>query len=187
MPSPVNRWSEKMMWPGLLAAERQTALDHLLHHVLVADRAAHQLDAAVAQRDLEADVAHHRRDDGVAAEPPGGLQVPGAHQQHRVAVDDAARRRRRRSRDRRRRRTPRPSGSRARRTARASCSRVRRAAIEVDVAAVGRRAQHLDVEAELANSRGATVVVAPFAVSIGELERGRAAADPAAPAAACAM
>ena len=74
---------------GLLAAERQAALDHLFHHVLVADRAAHHLDAALPQGDLETDVAHHRRDDAVAVQLATGLQVTGAHQQHGVAVDDA--------------------------------------------------------------------------------------------------
>ena len=42
------------------------------------------------QRELEPDVAHHRRDDGVALQPPLALQLPAAHQQHRVAVDDLA-------------------------------------------------------------------------------------------------
>ena len=49
--------------------------------------------------------------------------------------------------------------------------RMRRSAIEIDVAAVGRRAQHLEVEPELLNSRGATVVVAPLAVSIAIFRR----------------
>ena len=42
----------------------------------------------LAQRQLEADVAHHRGHDGVALQAPLALQLPGAHQQHRVAVDD---------------------------------------------------------------------------------------------------
>ena len=79
-----------MMWPDCSPPSDRSRLDHLLHHVLVADRAAHQLDAAVAQRDLEADVAHHGRDDGVGSEAPFALQLPGAHQQHGIAVDDAA-------------------------------------------------------------------------------------------------
>ena len=74
----------------LLAAERQAALQHLLHHVLVADRAAHEADAELPQRDLETDVAHHGRDDGVALQPAFALQLARAHQQHGVAVDDAA-------------------------------------------------------------------------------------------------
>ena len=74
---------------GLLAAERQAARHHLLHHVLVADRAPHDVDVRVAQCDLEADVAHHRRHDGAALEPPFALQLAPAHEQHRVAIDDA--------------------------------------------------------------------------------------------------
>ena len=74
----------------LLAAERQAAREHLLHHVLVADRAADQVDARVAQRELEADVAHDGRDDRVALQPAFALQLARAHQQHGVAVDDLA-------------------------------------------------------------------------------------------------
>ena len=43
-----------------------------------------------AQRELEADVAHHGRDDRVAAQPAFALQLAPAHQQHGVAVDDPA-------------------------------------------------------------------------------------------------
>ena len=74
----------------LLAAEREAALAHLLHHVLVADRRADQLDAERLERELEADVAHHGRDDRVTAQPPFPLQLAAAHQQHRIAVDDVA-------------------------------------------------------------------------------------------------
>ena len=42
------------------------------------------------ERELETDVAHHGRDDRVALQPPFALQLAAAHQQHRVAVDDAA-------------------------------------------------------------------------------------------------
>ena len=74
----------------LLAAERQVPLQHLLHHVLVADRGAHQVDAERLQRQLEPDVAHDGRDDRVAAKPPLALQLMAAHQQDRIAVDDLA-------------------------------------------------------------------------------------------------
>ncbi len=74
----------------LLAAEREIAFEHLLHHVLVADRGAHQLDAARAQRQLEPDVAHHGRDDGVPFQPTFPLKLPAAHQQHGIAVDNAS-------------------------------------------------------------------------------------------------
>ena len=99
----------------LLAAEREVARDHLLHHVLVAHRAADQIDAALAQRDLEADVAHHRRDDRAVAQPARRLEVPGGQQHDRVAVDDPAADGRRRWRGRRRRRTRCRAGTRARR------------------------------------------------------------------------
>ena len=61
----------------LLAAERQTALQHLLHDVLVADRASHEIDVRRAQRELETDVAHHGGDDGVVLEPALALQLTG--------------------------------------------------------------------------------------------------------------
>ena len=148
MPSPVKRCSGKDDVPGLLAAERQPALDHLFHHVLVADRASDHLDAALAQGELETDVAHHRRDDAVAEQLAPGLHVTGAHQQHCVAVDDAAL-----GIDQdgavavaveRHTDTARLLDHRA-----LQVLRMRRAAIEIDVAAVGRRAQQVDVEAQL--------------------------------------
>src|SRR5262245_31879560 len=74
----------------LLAAERETASDHLLHDVLVADRTPNQVDPRLAQRELEADVAHDGRHDGVAAETTLRLHVPRAHQHDRVTVDDSA-------------------------------------------------------------------------------------------------
>ena len=76
--------------PRLLAADRQIAAYHLLHHVLVADRRPDHLDAAFAQSDLESDIAHHRGDDGVAFQPALRLEIPRAHQQDRIAVDDPA-------------------------------------------------------------------------------------------------
>ncbi len=74
----------------LLAAQRDAALDHLLHHVLVADRTPHEADTRLAARDLEADVAHHGRHDRVAAQPTLALQLARTHQQDGVAVDDLA-------------------------------------------------------------------------------------------------
>src|SRR5688572_28724440 len=58
---------------GLFSAKRQIPLLHLLHDVLVADLRADQLDAELLQRDLQPDVAHDGRDDGVAAQPALGL------------------------------------------------------------------------------------------------------------------
>ena len=74
----------------LLAAQRNAALDHLLHHVLVADRRPHQLDAALPEGELETNVAHHRRHDRAAAQLPAALQILGRDQQDRVAVDHRA-------------------------------------------------------------------------------------------------
>ncbi len=42
------------------------------------------------QRDLQPDVAHDGRDDGVAAQPAFGLHLPRAHQHHVIAVEHAA-------------------------------------------------------------------------------------------------
>src|ERR671921_607622 len=73
---------------GLLAADGEPALLHLLHHVLVADRCAHELDAALAECELEADVAHDRRDDRIARQVAGLAEMIRRDQQHRIAVDD---------------------------------------------------------------------------------------------------
>ena len=112
MPSPVKRWSEKMMWPDCSPPIEMPRLHHLLHHVLVADRAAHQLDARLAQRDLEADVAHHGRDErrcrSDAPAPSCAARTSAGPRRRRRP----GRRDRRRSRDRRRRRTRRPCGGR---------------------------------------------------------------------------
>src|SRR3989304_3071180 len=64
IPSPVNRWSEKMMWPDC--------------------------SPPGAQRDLQADVAHHRGHDRAAGELAFRLEMDGAHQEDGVSVDDAA-------------------------------------------------------------------------------------------------
>src|SRR5262245_6691396 len=74
----------------LLAAKRQTALEHFLHHVLVADAATYEADAEPPQRDLEANVAHHRSDERVALQPAFALHLPAAHQEHGVAIHDAS-------------------------------------------------------------------------------------------------
>ena len=46
---------------------------------------------ALAERQLESDVAHHRRDDGVAARRPVAFSCRAHISMHRVAVHDAAR------------------------------------------------------------------------------------------------
>src|SRR4051794_31831890 len=74
----------------LLATEREIAPDHLLHHVLVSHRTSEHLDAALAQRNLETDVAHDGSNHRVSFELALRLQLARAHQQHGVAVDDLA-------------------------------------------------------------------------------------------------
>ena len=141
------------------------------------------LDAAVAERDLEADVAHHGRDHGVALELPERLQVPSAHQQHRVAVDDAAPSRRRESRGRRRRRTRRPAGSRARPPREPAPRGWVEPQSRLMLRPSGVALRRCDVEPELVeqprrHGRGRAVRGVD-----GEAGAGRAAADRAAPAA----
>ena len=65
----MNRKSEKMMWPDCSPPSERSCRDHLLHHVLVAHRAAQQPDPDVAQRDLEADIAHDGGDDRAVPQP----------------------------------------------------------------------------------------------------------------------
>ena len=76
---------------ALLTAQVRPAPFHLLEHVAVAHRGAHQRDAELAQRDLQAHVAHHGRHHGAALEPARALQVPRGQEQDVVAVDDLAR------------------------------------------------------------------------------------------------
>ena len=87
-PSPVYRRSEKMTWPDCSPPSDRSSRDQLFHHVLVAHRAAHEPDARLAQRDLEADVAHDGGDDRPVLQPARGVQVAGSQQHDRVAVDD---------------------------------------------------------------------------------------------------
>ena len=107
------------------------------------------LDACVAQRDLEADVAHHRGDDRVRPSA-----APRASSASRTSASRRRRRRRvrvrrRRSRDRRRRRYAMPSGYPPSSTAARELLRRRRAAAQIDVAAVGLAADAARVEAKL--------------------------------------
>ena len=53
-PSPVGSWSRKMTWPLCSPPRLAPAPLHLLEHVAVAHRRAHQRDAQLAERDLEA-------------------------------------------------------------------------------------------------------------------------------------
>ncbi len=54
--------------PGLLAAQRVPVLLHLLEHVAVPHRRLDDLQALPLQRQLEPEVRHDRRDDGVGAQ-----------------------------------------------------------------------------------------------------------------------
>ena len=75
----------------LLPTERQAALGDERGDVLVADRRAQQRDAGLLERQLETDVAHHRRDYGIAFQLTAAFEFLGAHQQDVVAVDQPAR------------------------------------------------------------------------------------------------
>ena len=74
----------------LLAPEADPASLHFRAHVGVADRAAMECDARLAQRRLEPEVAHHGRHDTAACQPTGTLEMAGRHEEHTVAVDDPA-------------------------------------------------------------------------------------------------
>ena len=162
---------------GLLAAERPAALAQRLEHVAVADRRGRDLDAGVAHRGVEAVVRHHRHRDAAARQPPGGAQVQRGERDQLVAVDDRA---------------VAVDGEHAVAVAvereagvvaalahvRGERVDVRRAAAGVDVAAVGRVGEHVDVGAEAAEDlrRGAV------GRAVGAVERdprGRSRSRPA--------
>src|SRR5687767_1042841 len=73
----------------LLSSERQMAFLHFFHDVLVADLRANQIDTELLERELEADVAHHRGYHLVAAQTVFSLHLPRAHQHHVIAVEHA--------------------------------------------------------------------------------------------------
>src|SRR5204862_3829020 len=74
----------------LLAAQREIAREHLLHHVLVAHGAPDEIHSDRAERQLETDIAHDGRNDRAAFEPALALELTRAQEQHGVAVHDAA-------------------------------------------------------------------------------------------------
>ena len=135
--------------PGLLAAQRQIALLHFFHHVLIADSGAHEFDSVLLQAELEADVAHHRGDHRVAAQAALGFHLPGAHQQHVVAVEHTAL-------SIRENRPVAVAVERHTKTIAVGphrlCQqlRMRRAAAAVDVPSIGARRQHGSVKSQLA-------------------------------------
>ena len=89
MPSPVKRWSEKMMWPDCSPPMEMPRL--IISSITYLSPTGQRTSSmpGLAERDLEADVAHHGRDERVAGEAPLRLHVPRAHQHDGVAVDDA--------------------------------------------------------------------------------------------------
>ena len=77
--------------PGLLAAERVAVLLHRLQDVAVADRGRDELDALALHGQLEAEVGHDGRDNGVLAQ---GAVLPhrqGEYGEDLVPVDLGAR------------------------------------------------------------------------------------------------
>ena len=158
----------------LLAAERQVAAQHLLHHVLVADRAADHADAGLLQRNLQTDVAHHGGDDRVALQPPLGLHPHRAHQHDGVAVHDLAGRV-----DEDRAVAVAVEGDAKRVTApRRPVFASGSGAVEPQPRLMFRPSGWLPMwltsKPRSSNSRGATVVVAPLAQSIGDAHAGGA-------------
>ena len=137
MPSPVVAWSRMMMWPGLLAAEREAAVAHRLEHVAVADGGLVDGDAGAPHRLDEAEVAHHRGHDRVVGEAAALVQVEREHRHQLVAVDASRRCGRRRGSGRRRRRGRSRRPRRAPSTASRSPRQVGRPAALVDVEPVG--------------------------------------------------
>ena len=75
---------------GLLAAEGPAAGLERVEHVAVADGGVDDVDAALGHRLAEAEVRHHRDDDGGAGQRLALLPVDGEHGEDAVAVDDVA-------------------------------------------------------------------------------------------------
>ena len=63
----------------------------MLEHKSVADRGSDQRDAVVSQRALEADIAHHRRNDRVAGQLAARVHRTPDGEQHVVAANGCAR------------------------------------------------------------------------------------------------
>ena len=89
MPSPVVWRSSASRWPEPSPPSCQPRCEQLLEDVAVADLGAHDVDAAPAQRLLDAEVGHQRADD---ARAPAALveAVGGHHVEQLVAVVEAA-------------------------------------------------------------------------------------------------
>ena len=76
--------------PGLLAADVEAVLAHVLQHVAVADRGAHHRQAEPLDVAFEPEVRHHRGDEAALAEPPVLHPALGDDGHQLVAVDDLA-------------------------------------------------------------------------------------------------
>ncbi len=72
--------------PRLLAAEVEPVRAHALHDVAVADRGAAQFQPLPGQIPLQAEVGHHGRGHGAAAQPPGAVPAFRGQRQDLVAV-----------------------------------------------------------------------------------------------------
>ena len=75
---------------GLLAADVEAMLAHVLGDVAVADRRARHRKADRFHVALEAEVAHHRRDDAARRKLAGLMPALGDDRHQLVAVDDIA-------------------------------------------------------------------------------------------------
>ena len=75
---------------GRLAAEIVAAAQHLLEHIAVADRRAHEFDAQAVEETLEPEIRHHGGDDARLGKPAVFLPALRDHREQLVAVDQMA-------------------------------------------------------------------------------------------------
>ena len=75
---------------GLLAADVEAVLAHVVEHVAVADRRAHERQRQALEIALEPVVGHHGGDDAGLRQPAVGLEGLGDDGEQLVAVDDVA-------------------------------------------------------------------------------------------------
>ena len=80
----------KTMWPRLLAAQRVPARGQGLEHVAVAHRGLDHVDAPLAHGQAEPQVGHHGDDHGVARQHAPLVAVEGEDGDQVVAVDQLA-------------------------------------------------------------------------------------------------
>ncbi len=75
---------------GLLATEAELARSQLFQHISVADTGGANLDPGRAHGQVQPEVAHHGRDQGVAGQLAGFLHRQRQDHHDGVAVDDLA-------------------------------------------------------------------------------------------------